>query len=341
MAICAYSKYDLIENVFASRPEDFLKYGIYTCRFYVDGDWVEVITDTNIPCKKNNATGLFTPIYGNSDNPDELWLAFVEKAFAKAMGSYEEIPNIKIQKALLHLTGGSVQHVSLRDEVSKNDIISDSTAWTEFKKRFENDTLILIYPIEKKINDNDNNNNEDINIYDPDSLKNNNNNKNSNQQQNNAQQQHNYFIPDMLYSVVACREVSGYELVLMHNPWKNSLYNWTGDWSDSSPDWDLFPSILNEFEKDTKIPWTRKNPIGYFWISFRNLVKFFNKSYYCKLFPNDKYSFYCVRGECKDRHSGGPLVTVKDMESVLKAAAVSKSNALQKVFLFILFYFFY
>lgn len=111
MAICAFSKYDLIENLFASRPEDFLQYGIYTCRFYVDGEWVEVITDTNLPCVKNNMTGTFRPVYGASLNPTEMWVAFIEKAFAKAMGSYEEIPSIKVQKALLHLTGGSVQQV--------------------------------------------------------------------------------------------------------------------------------------------------------------------------------------------------------------------------------------
>jgi hypothetical protein len=57
MAICAYSKYDLLENIFASRPNDFIQYGIYTCRFYVDGEWVEVITDTSLPCVKNNLTG--------------------------------------------------------------------------------------------------------------------------------------------------------------------------------------------------------------------------------------------------------------------------------------------
>ena len=46
-----------MENIFSSRPGDFLKYGIYTCRFYVNEEWVDLITDTNIPCLRNSLTG--------------------------------------------------------------------------------------------------------------------------------------------------------------------------------------------------------------------------------------------------------------------------------------------
>lgn len=58
IAVCVYPKYDLMENIFSSRPEDFLKFGIYTCRFYVNEEWVDLITDTNIPCVRNNLTGI-------------------------------------------------------------------------------------------------------------------------------------------------------------------------------------------------------------------------------------------------------------------------------------------
>lgn len=40
----------LIENLFASGPTDFLDFGVYTCRLYKDGEWVDVVTDTRIPC---------------------------------------------------------------------------------------------------------------------------------------------------------------------------------------------------------------------------------------------------------------------------------------------------
>lgn len=360
MAICAYSKYDLIENIFASRPEDFLKYGIYTCRFYVDGEWVEVITDTHVPCLKDNRTGNYNPVYGSSNNPNEMWVAFVEKAFAKAMGSYEEIPNIKVQKALLHLTGGSVQPVNIKDEISRYDAVSDNEAWNVFRKKLDNDSIVLMMPNDRvrtaevvaatvgvvasaidsggsvaaatsdgtvaapidgsaapavaSINTNPNHNHHH----------NNNNNKNSHKED--------YFIPDMLYSVILCRELGGYEMVLMHNPWKNTEYEWTGEWSDQSNDWDLYPELLVEIEKDPTVPWRRLHPNGYFWISFRNLIKYFSKTFYCKLFPSDKFNFYCARGECRaPRHCGGPLNPILDRDIVLRDAALSRAKAITKV----------
>lgn len=311
MAICAYSKYDLIENIFASRPEDFLKYGIYTCRFYVDGDWVEVITDTNIPCLRNLHNGSFYPVYGASANNNELWVTFVEKAFAKAMGSYEGIPNIKVQKALLHLTGGSVQQVNLRDDCSRYDLISDLHAWSEFKRKLNTDCIVLCVPSERQ---------SDTTTE--------------------AEELHplsggpeSSFGANRLYSVILCRDIGGHELVLMHNPWRESGA-WTGEWSDLSSDWDLYPEVQVEIERDASIPWRRAHPNGYFWMSFRNMVKHFNTTYYCKLFPNEKYNFYCVRGECRGQHAGGPLTTVRDKETLIKEAHASKIHAAQKVKLF-------
>jgi hypothetical protein len=52
-----------MENIFSSRPGDFLKYGIYTCRFYVNEEWVDLITDTNIPCLRNSLTGTMHILY--------------------------------------------------------------------------------------------------------------------------------------------------------------------------------------------------------------------------------------------------------------------------------------
>ena len=35
-------------------------------RFYVDGEWVEVITDTRLPCIRDDSTGYMTPVYAKS-----------------------------------------------------------------------------------------------------------------------------------------------------------------------------------------------------------------------------------------------------------------------------------
>jgi hypothetical protein len=322
MAMCVYPKRDLMENIFASRPDDFMKYGLYTCRFYVDGEWVEVITDTNIPSIKDIKSGKYFPAYGGSNNSDELWIPFVEKAFAKAMGSYQEIPNIKVQKALLHLTGGSVQQTSIKDETTRLDSISDSLAWSEFKKRLQDDSLVLMVPAASALSKATTG--DGVAAQDSVEL------DGTNEDSTSKDISSSYFVPDMLYSVVLCKDLGGFELVLMHNPWSHPDYSWTGEWSDSSNDWELNPALLAEIGRDSSIPWRKNKPNGYFWISFRNMVKYFTKSYTCKLFSNEKYRFYCVRGESRGRHAGGPLSTLRDMSTVLQEAVQSKSHALRK-----------
>lgn len=315
LAVGVYSKYDLIENIFASRPDDFLKFGVYTCRFYVDGEWVEVITDTLLPCLRDNASGRLTPVYGRSTVANEMWIPMVQKAFAKAMGSYEAMASLKVQKALLHLTGGSVQLRNLRDDVTQMDALSDQLAWQDFKRKVGSDCLILLLPQERKVEAQQSTDGTDsTSVVD-----------------NGADRlTDHFFVPNRLYSIVTCRDHGGYELVLMHCPWQDPNYCWTGEWSDTSNDWDLYPELLFELERDPSIPWTRKAPNGYFWIAFRQLVKYFNKMYQCQLFPHDKFNFYCVRGDCRGPTAGGPLHTIKEKEEVLAAANTSRLQALQK-----------
>ena len=145
MAVAAYQKQDLISNIFASRPDDFRKYGVFTCRFYVEGSWVDVITDTNIPCLRDPNTGEFSPAYGHSPNQGEMWVCLAEKAYAKAVGCYESLQRAKTREVLMHLTGGSIQQVSIKEEVEQDDDNSQ-TLWLMLSRGLRNDTLILCEP---------------------------------------------------------------------------------------------------------------------------------------------------------------------------------------------------
>ena len=149
MAICVFPGRELIENIFGSRQDDFKKFGVYTCRFYVEGEWVEVVTDTSIPCIRDEFSNKCTPIYGSSANPNEVWIALAEKAYAKAVGSYEAIQKVRIHEALLHLTGGSVQQLFLRDDSGTKE--ASGNTWKILNKHLRLDTMIVLLPDEKLI----------------------------------------------------------------------------------------------------------------------------------------------------------------------------------------------
>lgn len=315
MATAVYHGQDLIENIFASSPDHFALYGVYTCRFYVEGEWVEVITDTTIPCVRNEDTGDLSPAYGTSINPNEMWISLAEKAYAKAVGSYEGIQKVKIHEALLHLTGGSVQNLSLRD-ASNKDLNMAGGTWKMLNKNLKNDIMVLMIPAEKSATDAAGGGAGEEETGDHDG------------EESRAEDS---FLQNRIYSVIACRDIGGFELILLHNPWAASPNCWKGSWSDDSTDWDLYPEICQELEDDPTLPWTRRRPNGYFWMSGKMVNKYFNSVYLCKLFPHDKFSFYCVRGNWTGKTSGGALQTVRDKTVVAREAAASRQYAFQRV----------
>jgi len=56
--------------------------GIFRFRFWF-GRWIEIVVDDRLPVRKNIA------IYMRSASYLEFWPALLEKAYAKAKGSYE------------------------------------------------------------------------------------------------------------------------------------------------------------------------------------------------------------------------------------------------------------
>ena len=187
MAIAVYPGSDLMENLFASRPNDFIAHGVYTCRFYVEGEWVEVITDTKIPCIRDQLSGAYQPVYSRSANESEVWIQFAEKAYAKAVGNYESIQKTKIPEALLQLTGGSVQQVYLTNEHGED--LKD--AWSILLGHIGNDTLVLAIPSQ----DFDGHNEAGGPVH---------------EERDEDGEGEKDFIQGNLYSVIACKEIGGF-----------------------------------------------------------------------------------------------------------------------------------
>jgi hypothetical protein len=350
MATSVYPGRDLIENIFASRPDDFKTYGIYTCRFYVEGEWVDVITDTTLPCIRDELTGAVSLAYGRSANPKEMWVSLVEKAYAKAVGSYEAIEKVKAHEALLHLTGGSIQQMHLHDDSMKEFQVA-SGVFKFLQKQFKSDTMILLTPAEFASATDPNNAAAGGGGHAPGSASSAASISNANDDNSStldldarnekaaaaaekdaleAMRPENMFHSGKMYSVIAVRDVGGFELVLLHNPWSQSKH-WRGSWSDKSTDWDLYPELQLEFDEDPSIPWTRHKPNGYFWMTAKNLSKYFNLVYLCKLFPSDRFNYYCVTGEWRGKCAGGAINTVREKSLVAKDAANSRVTSVQRV----------
>eukprot|EP00606_Chrysophyceae_sp_TOSAG23-5_P001556 GSChrysophyteH2.ASY1.ANO1.598.1 assembled CDS len=300
MAVATYPRQDLISNVFSSRPEDVNKFGVYTCRFYVEGSWVDVITDSNIPCLRDPDTGEFTPAYSTSSNENELWVALAEKAYAKAVGNYEALQKVRVREALMHLTGGSVQQIHIDDEsVFPVENGACPKLWSLLNRSIKTDTMILVEPTVAKA-------------------------------ENDPFAEH-AFLPGKLYSVMDTHIIDGCEVVLMHDPWAQpGEQSWFGDWSVGSKLWDANNGeYQEEIEANPSVAWKREMPAGYFFLPLKSFRKYFNSAHLCKLFPEDKFSFYCMPGDWHRAEAGGAMHSVRD-KMVVKREAHDSQNAAQR-----------
>ena len=341
MAVAVYQKHDLISNIFASRPDDFKKYGVFTCRFYVEGSWVDVITDTNIPCIRNPNTGAFSPAYGHSTNEGEMWVCLAEKAYAKAVGCYESLQRAKTREVLMHLTGGSIQQISLKEEVEQDDD-NGQALWLMLTKGLKSDTLVLCEPAMTQEEtttegqttdyggtaeggDGETKTETDGLAEDTKSVAAAAVAKADLQAEHTLRKGH-------LYSVVDMVNIEGHELVLLHDPWSRPGEScWFGDWSSQSKTWDLNNGeIQDAIDEDASIPWTKDRAQGYVWMPFEAFKSLFDCTYLCKLFPTKNSAFTACLAIGTQTRRGGPPSTVLDKHVVVKQAAESRSYALNK-----------
>lgn len=78
--------------------------GIFHFRFWF-GRWIEIVVDDRLPIKNG------TPLYMKSACVEEFWPALLEKAYAKAKGSYELLNHWMPIDGCIELTGGVPERV--------------------------------------------------------------------------------------------------------------------------------------------------------------------------------------------------------------------------------------
>jgi hypothetical protein len=62
--------------------------GIFHFRFWINGDWCDVVVDDRLPVDSYTNRLLFCQ---NTTSPNEFWTSLLEKAYAKICHSYENL----------------------------------------------------------------------------------------------------------------------------------------------------------------------------------------------------------------------------------------------------------
>ena len=100
---------DLLKKVLPAEDQSFEEgdyTGAFHVRFWQYGKWVDVVIDDYLPTIDGSLC------FNQSDDPNEMWPALVEKAYAKLHGTYGEIEGGWPKEALVDFSGGCIESIN-------------------------------------------------------------------------------------------------------------------------------------------------------------------------------------------------------------------------------------
>lgn len=132
------------------RGDSFKDYGLYVVRFFKDCNLIYVIIDDRLPVKIKDGRLIFA----SCKDPNELWVPFMEKAYAKLHGCYKALIGGYSHYALGDMTGFCPRLLVLKPGFTGYcEQYSDKQVW-ELLKRYKTWNCLLGCSIQSNPKDN-------------------------------------------------------------------------------------------------------------------------------------------------------------------------------------------
>jgi len=258
---------ELLQNLIV---KDCIKYGFAVFQFFKNGEWKQVLVDTRIPYNRDNKQ----PLYGHCSDPTEVWVPLMEKAYAKLHGCYEALNGGSMAEALVDLTGGVSEKISL--EVPETIEMRDNgQLWKMLTKYHQLGYMVGCSKVVK---------NED-----------------GTQEETMGNQG---ILHNHAYGILDIRVALGIQLIRIRNPW--GFGEWTGRYADEDEAWDdskgLKEALNYVFEDD-----------GTWWMRYDDWYANYNKVYICKIFP-ESWQQFSITGQWEGNSAGGPYPPMVDRD---------------------------
>ncbi|CAE7576762.1 DEK1 [Symbiodinium natans] len=227
---------ELIRGLFSS--EHHSSVGVYEVVCFKNGQLTRVIIDDLIPCSPTTGKPCYAHVNVENEGTtvNELWVALLEKAWAKLHGSYEQIEGGLPYQALMDLLGVAGKQYQLKGQQPSGFTTPDS--FFQELNKFDMSGYLMVAGTSGT----------------------------DNLTKGAGKAPLDGLVPGHAYTLLTVREACGIRLLRLRNPWGD--HEWTGDWSDKSPLWTDRTKAAFEVEVDEHD--------GAFWMSDADFLKHFS-----------------------------------------------------------------
>ena len=233
---------DAVEQLFVKGKESD-KHGVYVVRLCIQGHWRSIILDEQLPCFPDSQSR-GRPIFSRGKGP-ELYVMLIEKAWAKAHGSYQAIVSGLPGECLTNLTGAPCKFIPHNEPLMWEKVYEATTDDPKFKSRGW--FVVALLPDDPEYNL------EDLGL-----------------------------VPGHAYGVLDARQLTlgdgqHVQLLQLRNPWGD--FEWKGAYGPGTPQW------TQEARAQMAGAQVDEAHDGCFWMTTQDFSKYFAGVQICRDSP--------------------------------------------------------